>query len=599
MEEEYKKVVEKHSYLRRLPTPASIIDVRNMAIVWANEAMEKYMGQGEYYLLKEEVVDYSDTIIIKTLTSELRFKNIHTDVTVDEMDFWICYNEFISEQENNKIKLNVKHFSSVFGYLFTDFPAFMMAINVDDQVLVYANHIAMDILKKEVVAGKTCKEIFGKTCDDCDICSPDNKNNELMMITFNNRFINVLKVKDFYMQDKRMVLVAGLDITGRRVIEDHILSRMNLDPVTKLQDARAGLTNLDAQVRMVKNGVTNCFSVAYAGINDIAEVTEHLELIDMQYYIRNIVGIIKHTMRQSDFIYRMETNVLMLIFPGCRKKMAMHVLSMIMKKLDARNAASKGELPYSISYGLAEVDEKSELDSRYIVNLVENQMARMMEEREHRRAEMKRRRALSLETEDAAEEEKPREARLDANTTELMLRTLNTVRVGEHTCVSVCRVNVSDFAYANRTYGKDFAEEYLENVTSIVKSSIRRSDISFKMADDVFMLLFIECPYKAALSIMNIMSKKVVARNKAMGDSPFEYSISYGIHEVTKASDLTLDAVLAAVVDSTVTMTDEEAAAIKIHWSETMTNKERLTEDEKLSETQRLQAALEREGEQE
>lgn len=101
-------------------------------------------------------------------------------------------------------------------------------------------------------------------------------------------------------------------------------------------------------------------------------------------------------------------------------------------------------------------------------------------------------------------------------------------------------IDVDDFKYINDTYGHSAGDDALRMFSSILKNSIRSTDIYARMSGDEFVVLFLGCNEditdERMINIKNRLSKERLGKVKL--------DFSYGITYINKDTKLTSDSVL-------------------------------------------------------
>lgn len=104
---------------------------------------------------------------------------------------------------------------------------------------------------------------------------------------------------------------------------------------------------------------------------------------------------------------------------------------------------------------------------------------------------------------------------------------------------ALCFIDLNDLKYVNDTFGHDMGDDYLKEVTLIVKSCFRDSDQLIRMGGDEFLIglngsgAIIEKNWQQVL--------KKIAEVNQMGDRPYTISLSHGVSSAKEEGIYDLD----------------------------------------------------------
>ncbi|MDR1531239.1 MAG: GGDEF domain-containing protein [Clostridiales bacterium] len=111
---------------------------------------------------------------------------------------------------------------------------------------------------------------------------------------------------------------------------------------------------------------------------------------------------------------------------------------------------------------------------------------------------------------------------------------------------SVAYFDINDLKYVNDNYGHIAGDNYILDVVSIVKDSIRNTDIFARMGGDEFLIIFPKCQYAVVLDIMETIMHKFDLLNQVRRKA-YNSSISYGAMELNASTDLDMEYILNTV----------------------------------------------------
>ncbi|MDH5325056.1 MAG: EAL domain-containing protein [Gammaproteobacteria bacterium] len=92
------------------------------------------------------------------------------------------------------------------------------------------------------------------------------------------------------------------------------------------------------------------------------------------------------------------------------------------------------------------------------------------------------------------------------------------------------------FKVVNDTCGHMAGDELLKQISGLLHEKIRKTDTLARLGGDEFGILFLRCPLKKALEIIEVLRKAVKQYRFVWGDKSFEIGASIGLVEVSSAS---------------------------------------------------------------
>jgi len=108
---------------------------------------------------------------------------------------------------------------------------------------------------------------------------------------------------------------------------------------------------------------------------------------------------------------------------------------------------------------------------------------------------------------------------------------------------TVCFIDLNDLKKVNDNFGHAEGDDYIMTVVSVIKGTIRQSDIFARMGGDEFLLLFPRCAQRVVEDIMETVVNKFNIMNSE-ADRKWAFSIAYGICYVDKDSAWDVEGIL-------------------------------------------------------
>ncbi len=96
--------------------------------------------------------------------------------------------------------------------------------------------------------------------------------------------------------------------------------------------------------------------------------------------------------------------------------------------------------------------------------------------------------------------------------------------------LSVCFVDIDGLKTVNDNYGHMSGDRLIEDISEILKSSVRESDIVARMGGDEFLVVLPECGIEGAAKVMKRVEGRIALYNE-ISSRGYRASVSYGIAE--------------------------------------------------------------------
>ena len=123
---------------------------------------------------------------------------------------------------------------------------------------------------------------------------------------------------------------------------------------------------------------------------------------------------------------------------------------------------------------------------------------------------------------------------------------------------TVCYLDVDGTKLVNDSMGEFESGSYINKVKSVVKESIRKSDVFIHIGGDDFLLIFPKCTYAIVENIMATVIKKLDVMN-IDNDLDNNYSISFGIMEINSIPLADADVIMSTIRKRKKDMKDQSA----------------------------------------
>ncbi len=109
--------------------------------------------------------------------------------------------------------------------------------------------------------------------------------------------------------------------------------------------------------------------------------------------------------------------------------------------------------------------------------------------------------------------------------------------IRKNTIVGILMVDVDFFKQINDKYGHAVGDEVLKKVASIIKGSVRQSDIVVRYGGEEFLVILIDIPEGEAEAVAEKIRKKVEASRIHVDGAILRKTVSVGVSEFPKDSD--------------------------------------------------------------
>jgi len=110
--------------------------------------------------------------------------------------------------------------------------------------------------------------------------------------------------------------------------------------------------------------------------------------------------------------------------------------------------------------------------------------------------------------------------------------------------LAVCFVDIDGLKPINDSFGHAKGDKLIRDISEMLRSSIRESDIVSRMGGDEFLIILPECGVESAKKVIRRLTEKIRTYNEVSQKS-YRASVSFGISEFSGCDDRTVEDLLA------------------------------------------------------
>ncbi|OHY94890.1 hypothetical protein BI375_14665 [Vibrio rotiferianus] len=99
-------------------------------------------------------------------------------------------------------------------------------------------------------------------------------------------------------------------------------------------------------------------------------------------------------------------------------------------------------------------------------------------------------------------------------------------------------VDIDDFKHVNDNYGHDVGDEVIRTVANVIKNSVRKDDLIFRVGGEEFVLLISNIDYENAIKLANKINKNVERAIFSQSDVDFSVTVSIGLTCFSQEDDI-------------------------------------------------------------
>lgn len=164
-----------------------------------------------------------------------------------------------------------------------------------------------------------------------------------------------------------------IDITERKQLEEKLKKLANFDSLTGSCSRRYGLDLLDRQIKLARRRKTLVL-LAYIDIDNFKDINDNFGHEEGDKVLKNVVKLLKSTLREIDIICRMGGDEFLLIFPDSSLQDAPLIKERFDKNLVQLNQTLKKSYKIALSIGLSEYNPDTPLPMDELIRLADKKM---------------------------------------------------------------------------------------------------------------------------------------------------------------------------------------------------------------------------------
>lgn len=269
--------------------------------------------------------------------------------------------------------------SNIFLNILLNLPSLVLVI-AEDGGVVFCNDRALVLFEGDTscMTNNGLPVSYFKASDEIT-ASVQNGNSQPFCVSSGNKIFQFSIARVKWLDGCERIVLSGTDITDLKKSEQKLILSAKTDGMTGILNRESTLLNLDRHIENIKKGYPG-FSICYIDINDLKFINDTYGHSAGDKYILTIVSIIKNSVRKSDVFGRMGGDEFLVILPECKYQKIESIMNGVCARLEEINLSSGLFHKYSISYGISEIDHKSNLDRDNILNVIDTKMYYMKEE---------------------------------------------------------------------------------------------------------------------------------------------------------------------------------------------------------------------------
>ncbi|WP_411682924.1 GGDEF domain-containing protein [Clostridium thailandense] len=146
------------------------------------------------------------------------------------------------------------------------------------------------------------------------------------------------------------------EIEERKKFEEKLKYYAYTDPMTGVSNRRTGFMVLEEQINNCIRG-DNYFSICFIDIDQLRSINDIYGHVEGDNLIKDLVEIIRISIRKDDIISRMGGDEFIIIFPKYRYNEAQRIMHGVFKKVQDFNEMNLKPYKISFSHGIKEINE--------------------------------------------------------------------------------------------------------------------------------------------------------------------------------------------------------------------------------------------------
>lgn len=175
-----------------------------------------------------------------------------------------------------------------------------------------------------------------------------------------------------------------IDITKRKQLEEKMKKLANFDSLTGSHSRRYGLDLLDRQLKLAQRRKGSVL-LAYIDIDNFKDINDTFGHEEGDRVLKNVVKLLKSTLREIDIICRMGGDEFLLIFPDSSLQDSSLIKKRINKNLTKLNHSLKKPYKIELSVGLSCYDPANSQPMDELIRIADKKMYEDKKDKKHKK----------------------------------------------------------------------------------------------------------------------------------------------------------------------------------------------------------------------
>ncbi|MDR1440577.1 MAG: GGDEF domain-containing protein [Clostridiales bacterium] len=155
--------------------------------------------------------------------------------------------------------------------------------------------------------------------------------------------------------------------------ESHLKKTATTDPLTGIYNRGFGLQTLEEALFAAKSGVPSC--AAFIDLDNLKVINDLYGHNGGDLALRTIADVLASSVRDNkDSVCRFGGDEFIIVFKNCTKPFAEKAVSRMSDKLDELNQSDYADFNISFSYGIVEIDAKSDRTLQQVIERMDQEM---------------------------------------------------------------------------------------------------------------------------------------------------------------------------------------------------------------------------------
>jgi len=178
------------------------------------------------------------------------------------------------------------------------------------------------------------------------------------------------------------VIRTYIDITERKQLEEKLKKLANFDSLTGSHSRRYGLDLLDRQLKLAQRNKSPLL-LTYIDIDNFKDINDNFGHEEGDRVLKNVVKLLKSTLREIDIICRMGGDEFLLIFPDSSLQDASLIKGRINENLTKLNHSLKKPYKIELSVGLSCYDPANPQPMDELIRIADKKMYEDKKNKKH------------------------------------------------------------------------------------------------------------------------------------------------------------------------------------------------------------------------